>query len=213
MTKTLLEFEQIFQEKAKTLYPATDPSHDFLHILRVVNMAKKLAALEGAESQIVVPAAYFHDCVNVPKNDPRRKEASTLSAEAAIEYLKTLDYPAVYFDGIYHAIRAHSFSANIPCETLEAKIVQDADRLDALGAIGVARMFTVAGILGRPYYDAGDFWAEARELNDQLFTIDHCAIKLFRLVEMMNTESAKAEGARRAAFLSHYLEELSQDVG
>jgi uncharacterized protein len=212
MAQNIEAFEEILKEKAKTLYPSSDPSHDYLHILRVVAMAKKSAEDEGAEWWVVMPAAYLHDCVNVPKNDPRRKEASTLSADAAIEYLRSIDYPAAYYEAIHHAIRAHSFSANIPCETLEAKIIQDADRLDGLGAIGMARMFTVAGLLGRPYYDADDFWADARTLDDQRFTIDHCAVKLLLLAEKLNTKAAQAEGARRTAFISHYLEELNQDV-
>ena len=205
-------FADRFAALAKTLYPASDPSHDYLHILRVVALAKKLAAAEGADLDIVVPAAWLHDCVNVPKDDPQRAQASTLSADAAIDHLKEMGYSEGLFDAIHHAICAHSFSAGIPPETIEAKVVQDADRLDALGAIGIARLFTVGAKMGRAYYDPADFFAENRPLDDGQFTLDHCAIKLFPVAENLQTETARAIGAERAAFLATFLETLHGEV-
>ncbi|HLH74734.1 MAG TPA: HD domain-containing protein, partial [Chloroflexota bacterium] len=107
----------LFEAKARDLYLATDPSHDFLHIQRVVTSALRLAHEERADVMVVLPAAYFHDFVNIPKDDPRRAHASTLSANAAVEYLDSISYPRQYFDAIHHAIAAHSFSAGIACET------------------------------------------------------------------------------------------------
>ena len=208
----LSQWEALFRAKAKTLYPSSDPSHDYLHVCRVVGMAVKLAAEEGADINIVLPAAFFHDCVNVPKNDPRRKEASRLSADAAVEYLKSVNYPAVYFDGIKHAITAHSFSANIPVETLEAKVVQDADRLDGLGAIGIARCFTVGALLQRPYYCDGDIMAEHRAADDQIDTVDHFFVKLFRTAETLQTAAARKEGQRRVLFMKDYLAQLQSEA-
>lgn len=211
MTDTA-KWRSLFEEKARVLYPSTDPSHDYLHICRVANMALKLAKEEGADINIVLPAAFFHDCVNVPKNDPRRKEASRLSAEAAVEYLKSVQYPAQYFDAIRHAIAAHSFSANIAAETPEAKVVQDADRLDGLGAVGVARCFTVSGLLARPYYCEDDALAERREPDDKIYTIDHFFVKLFKTAETLQTASARTEGQRRVAFMKAYLQQLQSEI-
>ena len=205
------QWQALFSDKARTIYPSSDPSHDYLHINRVVNMALKLAAEEGADVNVVLPAAYFHDCVNVPKNDPRRKEASRLSAEAAVEYLKSVDYPPQYLDGIRHAIIAHSFSANITAETIEAKVVQDADRLDGLGAIGVARCFTVSGLLARPYYCEEDMMAEHRVPDDKVYTIDHFFVKLLRTAEKLQTASARKEGQRRVAFMKNFLVQLQAE--
>ena len=212
MKKTAGEWQKLFDEKARELYPATDPSHDFLHIRRVVAMAMKLAAEEGADVNVVLPAAYFHDFVNVPKNDPRRKEASRISAEAATAYLKSVAYPAQYLPAISHAIAAHSFSAEIPAETIEAKVVQDADRLDSLGAIGAARCFTVSALLGRPYYHDGDLFAESRPLDDKTYAVDHFFVKLFKVAEMLQTKTARAEGQRRVAFMKEYLNQLQSEV-
>lgn len=212
LPESLQKWDALFAAKARELYPSSDPSHDFLHIRRVVTAAVKFAREEGADLNVVLPAAYFHDFVNVPKNDPRRAQASTLSGIAAVEYLQSVNYPAQYFDGIKHAITTHSFSANIPCETIEAKVVQDADRLDGLGAIGIARCFSTSTIMGRPYYSEEDMLAENRAPDDKLFAIDHFFVKLFKTAETLQTNSARAEGARRVQFMKTYLQQLKSEV-
>lgn len=212
LPESLQKWDALFAAKARELYPSSDPSHDFLHIRRVVTAAVKFAREEGADLNVVLPAAYFHDFVNVPKNDPRRALASTLSGIAAVEYLQSVNYPAQYFDGIKHAITTHSFSANIPCETIEAKVVQDADRLDGLGAIGIARCFSTSTIMGRPYYSEEDMLAENRAPDDKLFAIDHFFVKLFKTAETLQTNSARAEGARRVQFMKTYLQQLKSEV-
>jgi uncharacterized protein len=211
-TPELKKWSGIFGEKAKTLYPSTDPSHDLLHISRVVKAALRLAGEEGADMHVVLPAAYFHDFINVPKDDPRRKEASRLSATAAVEYLAAVGYPARYFDAIRHAIAAHSFSANIRPETPEAKVVQDADRLDGLGAIGIARCFSTSSLMRRPYYCPDDVWGEARELDDGAFAIDHFQVKLFKIAETMQTPSARLEARQRVDFMRLYLQQLKSEI-
>lgn len=208
----MTDWKRIFDEKAQELYPATDPSHDFLHIRRVVASALKFAKAEGADENVVLPAAYFHDFVNVPKNDPRRKEASRLSGEAAVDYLKSIGYPAQYYDAIKHAIAAHSFSANITPETIEAKVVQDADRLDGLGAIGIARCFTVSALLARPFYCDGDIMAENRDADDKNYAIDHFFVKLFKTAETLQTKAAREEGAKRVAFMKEYLSQVTREA-
>ncbi|MEZ0223429.1 MAG: HD domain-containing protein [Alphaproteobacteria bacterium] len=210
--RTFDDWQGIFDKKAEALYPATDPSHDILHIRRVVKAALSLAKEEGADINVVMPAAYFHDFVNVPKDDPRRRQASTLSAQAAAEYLSSEGYPGKYLESIRHAIAAHSFSAGITPETLEAKVVQDADRLDALGAIGIARCFSTSALLGRPYYHEGDMLAENRTPDDKSFAIDHFFVKLFKVAEMLQTKSARDEGQRRVVFMREYLKQLQSEA-
>ncbi len=208
----LKRWQKTFIEKARELYPSTDPSHDFLHISRVVANALKIAAEEGADLNVVLPAAYFHDFVTVPKNDPRRAQASRLSADAAKEYLASIHYPAQYLDAIGHAIAAHSFSAGIPPETIEAKVVQDADRLDGLGAIGIARCFATNALMQTAFYDADEFFPETRTADDKKQAVDHFFVKLFKLPDMMQTESARAEGRRRTAFMREYLEKMRAEA-
>lgn len=207
------EWTARFDALAQTLYPSSDPSHDILHIRRVVRTAQKLAAEEGADMMVVTPAAWLHDCVTVPKNDPRRAMASRLSADAALEHLAAMGYPSVYFPAIHHAITAHSFSAGIAPETVEAKVVQDADRLDGLGAIGIARCFTVGSLLGRPFYYEGDILAQNRTPDDLTYTLDHFFVKLFKTAETLQTGAGRAEGARRAAFMRDYLQAFAREAG
>ncbi len=202
----------IFDEKAREIYPTTDPSHDVLHIRRVVATALKLSREEGADTMIVLPAAYFHDFVNVPKSDPRRTQASALSAEAALRYLREVAFPEQYLSAIRHAIEAHSFSANIACETIEAMVVQDADRLDSLGAIGVARCIATSALMGRPYYHEDDFYAENRPLDDKNYAVDHFFVKLFRVAETLQTRCAREEGQRRVAFMKNFLQQLRSET-
>ncbi len=212
MIPELEVWRKLFDTKARELYPATDPAHDFLHIQRVADSAMTIAREEGADLWIVLPAAYFHDFVSIPKNDPRRAQASVLSADAAAEYLSGAGYPGQYLDGIHHAIAAHSFSAGISCETIEAKVVQDADRLDSLGGVGIARCFTTTALMSRPYYEEHDPFAEHRAPDDKDYAVDHFFVKLFRLSDTLHTRAARLEAARRVAFMHDYLKQLRSEI-
>ncbi|EBZ8105846.1 hydrolase, partial [Salmonella enterica subsp. enterica serovar Muenster] len=122
------------------------------------------------------------------------------------------DFPAEKLAGICHAIEAHSFSANIAPATPEAKIVQDADRLEALGAIGLARVFAVSGALGVALFDADDPFADRRPLNDKQFALDHFQTKLLKLPLTMQTERGKYLAQRNADFLVSYMAKLSAEL-
>jgi uncharacterized protein len=189
-----------------------DSAHDLSHISRVVKVAKQLAIEECADLAIVVPAAWLHDCVSLPKNHPDRHLASTMAGDKAVAFLLSIAYPSQYYDAIHHAIRAHSFSANVAPESLEAKIVQDADRLDALGAIGIARCMQVSGALNRTLYALDDPFCEERKPDDVRYSIDHFYHKLFRISESLNTPSAQLEGSRREQVMRFFLEQLALEI-
>jgi uncharacterized protein len=221
MQKSLADWEQVFERKIREASAeeaarpgGNDPAHDHAHFLRVVTTAKRLAESEGAKPEVVVPAAWLHDLVNVPKDDPRRSVASKLSGEAALDFLRAEDYPAISLEEIRHAIEAHSFSAKIEAKTIEAAVVQDADRLDGLGAIGIARVFTVGGLLRRRIYEPLDpFGSGGRKLDDMENTLDHFFIKLFKTAESLRTPAGKEEGRRRVASMRSYLSELGRELG
>ncbi|EJE4689832.1 HD domain-containing protein [Vibrio parahaemolyticus] len=189
-----------------------DAAHDIEHVKRVVKTAKQLCDEENADIAIVLPAAYLHDCFTYPKDHPNRKQSSAIAAKKAIAYLESIQYPQHYHDAIAHAIEAHSFSANIRPNTLEAQIVQDADRLDALGAIGVTRCIQVSTHFNAQLYNDNDMFAKERELNEKQFTVDHFQTKLFKIVDTMNTESARLEANKRKAFMQTYLKQLYDEV-
>jgi uncharacterized protein len=190
-----------------------DVAHDTAHIRRVVANARRLAVAEGARLEIVLPAAWLHDCVTLPKDSPDRGRASTQAARCACDVLRAYHYPEEYLAEIVHAIEAHSFSAGIAPRTLEAMVVQDADRLDALGAIGIARCMLVGGSLGRPLYNADDPFATARPPDDTTSTIDHFSTKLFTIATTMQTTTGQAEARTRCAFMHQFLAQLGHEIG
>ncbi len=190
-----------------------DAAHDAAHVQRVVHNAHHFAAAEGAELAIVLPAAWLHDCVHVAKDSPRRAIASQLAAETAVAFLHARDYPPQYLDAIAHAIAAHSFSAQIAPQTLEASVVQDADRIDALGAIGIARAFTTGGALGRPIYHQPDPFCQQRPPADHLASLDHFYTKLLKLAETMQTAVGRREAIVRSQFIRAYLAQLATEIG
>ncbi len=206
------QFEYLFEDKISVVLGSNDPAHDLLHVKRVVAIAEKIAVKEKAQLEVVLPAAWLHDIVNLPKNHVDRKIASKLAAIEAIDFLNNIGYPTKYFPEIFHAIEAHSFSAKIKAETIEAQIVQDADRLDALGAIGLARLFSVSTQLGRLFYEPFDPFAENRKLDDQLYGIDHIALKIKTISESMNTPTAQQEAKRRYDFILNFLEQLKKEI-
>ncbi len=191
---------------------ASDAAHDLAHVRRVVRTAEVLAAAEGARREIIVPAAWLHDCVGVAKDSPDRARASSFSAVRAVEALVEIGYPAEWHGAIFHCIEAHSFSAGVaPC-TIEAQVVQDADRIDALGAIGIARCFAVGGALQRAVYSECDPFCEEREPDDATFTVDHFFAKLLRLPEGLHTGAGRREAAGRVGFMRGFLRQLECEV-
>jgi uncharacterized protein len=189
-----------------------DLAHDMNHVLRVVKTAKSLCSIESAQIEIVVPAAYLHDCFSDKKSLANRRRSSTIAADKAVGYLASIGYRAEYLQAIHHAIVAHSYSANVETTTLEAAIVQDADRLDALGAIGIARCLQVSSSLGRALYCSDDAFCDNRVPDDSLYTVDHFYEKLLSLAGTMKTHSGRAEADKRLCFMQQYLKQLESEV-
>ena len=167
---------------------------------------------EEAALDVVMPAAWLHDCVHVPVTSPDRSRASVMAGDAAMQFLSSVGYPAALLDGIHHAIAAHSFSARIAPRTVEARVVQDADRLDALGAIGIARCLMLGGQMGRQLYDRDDPFAEQRAPSDAVSSIDHFYTKLLTLADTMQTASGQREARRRTDYMTGYLQQLRSEL-
>ncbi|NRQ14102.1 HD domain-containing protein [Ensifer sesbaniae] len=204
------------EELAAVLLPhafaADDGSHDAAHLIRVWKNAARIHAEEGGDARPLAAAVLLHDCVSVEKNSPLRTEASRLAAEKATGILQGLGWDAADTAAVAHAILTHSFSANIPPETLEAKILQDADRLDAIGMVGAARCFYIAGRMGSGLYDPLDPLAEARPLDDKAFAIDHFETKLFRLADGFKTEAGRRLAMEREQRLRDVLAMMLDEI-
>lgn len=204
------------QALAEQLLPyavsGNDGSHDAAHLIRVWKNALRIHGSEGGDLRIIAASVLLHDCVSVEKNAPDRAHASRLAAEKAFEILDALGWRTMDITAVAHAIVTHSFSANIPPESLEAKILQDADRLDAIGMIGAARCFYIAGRMGSGLYDPLDPLAENRPLDDKAFAIDHFETKLFKLTDGFQTAAGRALARQRQERLRAVLGMLLEEI-
>ncbi len=197
-----------------------DAAHDLSHLMRVARSAYKIAKLESAsiDPLVIIAAAYLHDLINLPKNHPERHLSSYYAAQKAGELLENMLFPKEKIADVCHAIHSHSYSANIEPKTLEAKILQDADRLEALGALGFMRVFYTSGKMGSLPYHTEDPLAENRELNDRLYGLDHFYCKLFKLPNLFQTEGGKTIAKERSiilqAFVNLWISDriLNQDI-
>ncbi len=189
-----------------------DSAHDFEHIMRVYKNAQKICKQEKVNENLVLNSVLLHDIVSYPKSDKRSKTSSIQSAKKSKSILKKYDYSNDEIMIISDAIRDHSFSQNKTPETIEGKILQDADRLDALGAIGIARVFATGGSLKRPFYNIDDPFCKQRIPNDKIWTLDHFYQKLFKLELLMNTKSGKMEAKKRTRILKEFLKQLKQEL-
>ena len=199
-------------EKEVKVKMENDSAHDFEHIKRVYNNAKKLAIKEKANTKLVLSAVLLHDIVSYPKSDSRSKTSSVKSSQDATKILKNYPFTNDEIKIITDAIKDHSFSRKKNPKTLVGKILQDADRLDAIGAVGIARVFAVGGAEHRPFYNIEDPFCSKREPNDTKWTLDHFFRKLLLLEDLMSTKSAKIEAKRRTKILTNYLSELKKEI-
>jgi uncharacterized protein len=189
-----------------------DPAHDFEHVMRVCANAKMIYLEGKANKKLVLYAALLHDIVSFPKKDARSKTSSTKSSLEAKKILKKFSFKNDEIKIIADAISSHSFSKNKNPKTIEGKILQDADRLDAIGAIGIARTFAVGGSENRPFYSTVDPFCSKRTPNDKTWTLDHFFKKLLLLEGKMNTNSGKKEAKRRTKIIRNFLQELKKEV-
>ncbi len=189
-----------------------DPAHDFDHVMRVYTNAKKIVKEEKSDEKLVLSAALLHDIVSYPKSSKRSKFSSIDSAKKSKIILKKYGFSEKEITIVSDAIKDHSFSQNKVPETLEGKILQDADRLDALGAIGIARVFATSGSLNRSFYNIDDPFCTKRNPDDDLWAVDHFFNKLLKLESLMNTRSGKIEAKKRTNVLQEFLKQLKDEI-
>jgi uncharacterized protein len=180
--------------------------------MRVYKNAQKLCKKEKVNEKLVLCSVLLHDIASYPKSDKRSKNSSIDSAKKAKTLLKKHDFTENEIILVSNAIRDHSFSQKRTPKTMEGKILQDADRLDALGAIGIARVFATGGSLKRPFYNIDDPFCKKRNADDKIWTLDHFFQKLLKLEFLMNTKSGKTEAKKRTRILKEYLKQLKQEI-
>ena len=200
-------------KEARSWYEDTDAVHDFDHIIRVYNMAVRLAKTEGADLEIVRAAALLHDSQGSdPTSASGRLEHHQASAKFAAAVLAEKGWEQERIRAVQHCILAHRFRnpAEKP-ETLEAKIIFDADKLDALGAVGAARVLAYAAIARTPFYEEPS--AQFLEIGIEIEGESHSAyhehlFKLRKLTERMHTPTAHAIADERLRYLDEFFERM-----
>jgi uncharacterized protein len=191
---------------------AGDPGHDASHALRVALWTLRLAP-EETDPRLAVAAALLHDTRAIPKDSPDRARASEFAAEDAAPLLAAAGFDPAAVELACGAIRDHSFSRGAVPGSGLGRALQDADRLDALGALGVLRTASTGARMGAGYFHPEDPWARGRDLDDRAWSVDHFFRKLLRLPATMRTEAGRAEAERRAAFLVEFLRHLGEEIG
>lgn len=197
--------------KAREIIPVDDPSHDIDHALRVLANAELISVYEGGDRDIITPSALLHDAIVYPKDDPRSDQAVDESARVAGEILQAYDrYPQEKIAHVKQAIREHSFSRGIRPQSLESKIIQDADRLEATGAIAIMRTFCSTGQMKRSFYCDIDPFCQVREPGN--YAIDLFYARLLKVADLMNTPTAKGMAVQRTRFMHDFLEQVRKEI-
>jgi uncharacterized protein len=211
---TMINLEQIMRTLQLLLHNQS-PAHDFQHIIRVYKNVEMISKQEeSVDLDIVLAAALLHDLVVYPKGSSKTINSADDSAEIAKKILlEYKNYPREKIEKVAAAIRTHSYSKRLVPQTLEGKILQDADRLDAIGAIGIARTFSVGGSENRSLYNPTDPFCESeRQLDDTQWTLDHIKKKLMILKNSMHTKTAKKIAEERTEFMELFLNQLRKEI-
>lgn len=198
--------------KLKRFLPSEeDGAHDLSHLHRVWGNVRRIQSEEGGDLEILAAAVLLHDCVQVPKDSPLRSRAAGLAAEQARIALTLLQWPDNRIDVVARAIESHSYSAGVAPSNLEGRILQDADRLDAIGYVGIARCFYTAGRMSSSLYDLSEPEARVRITDDRHFALDHFPNKLLKLADGFQTGAgARLAQERQQTLKSFYLGFLNE---
>ena len=201
-------------EEARRLYNADDTAHDFDHVLRVHALAMKIGEAEGADLEIVSAAALLHD---VARREADRLGAchAKMGAARAREILSA--HPPDKVEAVAAAIASHRFRQSVEPPSLEAKVLYDADKLDAIGAVGVARAYAIAGRLGQRLWSP---WTEGKCLNagaNDIYNSEHTPVrefqvKLGRLKDTLYTDTARAIAEGRHRYMAEFFARLDEEV-
>ena len=208
-------WEDLIQWVSQTM--AQDDAHSWDHLIRVWHNARLIWKAEDPDDLLWFPigiAILCHDVINIPKDQEDRALASTRSAEVTVDWLHTHTHLiADQLDLVEEAIRTHSYSSGLTPHSLPAKMVTDADRLDALGAHGIIRVVQVGQSLSRQLYHPDDPLALMRQVDDSTWSVDHFFEKILKVPGHMHTETGRRIASTRAQFVVDFLRQLVSEVG
>lgn len=189
-----------------------DAAHDLGHILRVARLAERIAAEEGADAEVCLAGALLHDLVYRPKNHPESPLTASLAAALVPQWCRETPGLETKAGAVAAAVASHSWSGGGDPASLEAEVVQDADRLEAIGAVGIARVFATGASFGAGLWHPEDPWGDQRDLDDKAWSLDHFERKLLKLAAGMRTASGRRLAQARQATLLAYLDSLRAEL-
>jgi len=184
--------------------------HSMAHVERVYNLAVRMGVEEDADLDVIKAAAFLHDIARALEDEGKNDDHAAEGAKMARSILEEVDFPRQKVDEVIHCIKAHRFRGNSEAKSLEAKILRDADRLDIMGAIGLARVFARGGWANLPIHDPS-IPPKAKYDGRSTTSINHIYEKILKAKDSMNTITARriAEGRHRFVeeFLDRFLKE------
>ncbi len=204
-------------EQARQWYPEQDPVHGWDHILRVYHMSERLAIAEGADLEIVHAAALLHDSKGSDPNSGERLSHHEASAIFAEIILKEEGWDSARIAAVQHCIRGHRYRGgkeNQP-QTIEAKVIFDADKLDVLGAIGVARTIGYAVQDGQPIYaEPSHQFLETgvKQEGEPHSSYHEFLFKLRKVKDRLFTDTAQQIAHSRHQYLTGFYEQLIAEI-
>jgi len=202
-------------EKARAWYPGYDAVHGFEHIERVYRLCEKIGPLERANMGILLTAALLHDASGSHPGEGNRKDHHLRSAEFAEAILLEEDWEIGRIHAVQHCIRAHRFRENESPQTIEAKVLFDADKLDVIGAIGVTRALAYTFQVKQPAFaDPSKEFMESgsKEVGEPHSAYHEYVFKLKDIYELLFTETAKKIALHRQIYLNGFFEELADEM-
>lgn len=201
-------------DEAQAYYRGAESAHDFDHVLRVLALAERLARAEDADIEIVRAAVLLHDITRAEEDAGRGGDHAQTAAVRARAILLARGVTSERADAVAHAIAAHRFRGVVAPQTLEAKILFDADKLDSIGAVGVARAFAVAGALNQRLWSAvaPDAVATREQHNANHTAVAEFVVKLRKVRERLFTASARQIAEGRHAFMTEFFARLEREV-
>jgi uncharacterized protein len=200
-------------EEARVYYHDAESAHDFDHVLRVLALAEKLARAEGADLEIVRTAALLHDIARADE-DTTGGDHAEMAAERARAILRARGIAPEKIEAIAHAIQAHRFRTNAPPQTLEAKILFDADKLDSIGAVGIARAYQVSGALNQRLWSevSPDALATRQQRHSNHSAYAEFVVKLSKVRDRLFTASARQIAQERHAYMADFFARLEKEI-
>ena len=202
-------------EQARAWYPDYDPVHGFDHILRVLRLAERLAQAEGADLEIVHAAVLLHDASGAETGGEKRSEHQHHSSEFAKEILEAEGWSPARIAAVQHCIRAHRFRGDEQPQSLEAKILFDADKLDVIGAFGVARTLGYDVVMRWPFHaEVSDQFKKtgAKAEGETHSSYHEFLFKLGKIKDRLHTETARQLAEGRQKFLNDFFAQLDAEA-